>query len=191
VAIDAPDPADRDRVPPLDYRSPVPPDSKRSRHAWFYDTITAPSDPELRTWWAKRLSLRLALLLLFSAIAFYFGPNEVNFGKLTRPSPADFVQDVETRCVPVVRAMKEYQRDHGQWPKKMEDLAPGYLSSAEADGFVGDISKGHFFTFSKWEEAIEYDIAPGGERWIVSGGYVHGTIPVPPVTIDPTTRPSR
>src|SRR5947209_4349819 len=82
---------------------------------------------EATQWRQRRRAFFAVRCVLFAAIAFWFGPNLIMFGKLTWLSPADFVPAVQRDCVPVVRAMKAYERDHGHRPEELEELVPSYL----------------------------------------------------------------
>jgi len=42
-----------------------------------------------RSWKRRRVAFYLVLAVYFAAIAFYFGPNHLLFGKLTWITPAD------------------------------------------------------------------------------------------------------
>jgi len=143
-------------------------------------------DDEARRWRYRRYLLRLGLVALGMPIAFYFGPNWILFGKLTRLSVEDFVPIVQQEGVPIVRAMKEYERDTGRLPATLEDLQPRYLPA----GFGNHrcISNGYFHLGTRDHE-VEYEFKPGVEGWWVIGPFVSGAIPVPPVTIGPATRP--
>lgn len=143
--------------------------------------------PPNTQWHRRRLTYKAGLALLFAAIAFYFGPNVILFGKLTWISPADFVPTVERECMPVVSAMKAYRRDHGRLPDRIEDIVPDYLKSADRSVFVNG---GGFSAYSMDQHLIEYDFSPGAEGWRVIGPYTHGRIPAPPAPVGPTTSPS-
>ncbi len=54
------------------------------------------------------------------------------FGTIKRPRPTDFVLIVQRECVPVVRAIKEYKRDHSTLPETLNALVPHYLSASPA-----------------------------------------------------------
>src|SRR5688572_4286961 len=82
---------------------------------------------EAKRWHRRRLLYYAALVLLACPVAFYFGPNWFLFRKLTWITPADFAPVAQQECVPIVRAMKEYARDHGHLPATSDDLAPDYL----------------------------------------------------------------
>ena len=155
---------------PLDYRSPP---RKRVRR---------PETPEERAARHKRGLYRLGLFIfVFAPIAFYFGPHEILFHKLGRPTPGDFDAEVQSDCVPVVRAMKEYQRDYGSLPDDGNELVPKYLPKAIL--FRTNVANGQFMYFTSQEQMITYDFTPGGERWEISGPFVNGVIPMPPVVL--------
>ena len=145
-----------------------------------------PSDDAIeRAWRRRRVAWYVALGALFAAIAFYFGPNVIMFGKLAWLSPADFVPAAR-RCEPVVRAMKAYERDHGRRPDRAEDLVPAYLP--EGGDARARVEKGEFSGWTMFNHSIEYRFDAGGdEGWYVRGAYTNGRIPYPPVTIGPAT----
>jgi hypothetical protein len=163
---------DDPKLVPLDYRG------KR---------IPVPESLEAIRWRLRRIAFRAAVILLLTPITFYFGPNMILFGKLTWLTPADFVLTVQRDCVPTVRAMKEYQRDFGHLPEKMEDLVPKYLRAFPDGNQL--VTNGSFAQFEgPGHQMITYEFGPGREGWSVLGGYTRGPIPLPPVTIGPATR---
>ncbi len=174
---------DESRPPSLNYRGPEPlnyrgPPPRR---------IRVPEDAEAKRWRYGRLLFRVALVALGAEFAFDLGPNWFTFGQLTRPTPAYFVEIAETQGVPVVRAMKEYQRDTGRLPNGLGDLEPKYLPpDTWFRGFVGGA---HFALLTTANHWVIYDFTPGAEGWRVEGPIANGPIPLPPVTIGPATRP--
>ena len=152
-----------------------------------------PADEQfLKRWRRRRLAYNAGLGALFVAVASYVGPNLILFGQPTWITPAWFVPVVERACVPVVRAMKEYQRDHGRLPARGEELMPDYYPPdgpfrGQVEAFVQD---GKFEWWAMYNHMITYDFTPASEGWSVRGVYTEGPIPVPPVKIDPTTRPA-
>jgi hypothetical protein len=126
---------------------------------------------------------------LFTAVAFYFGPNWIMFDQLTRLGAADFVAETR-RFVPVVRAVKAFQRDHGRLPYgEFKELVPQYLAT---DEIPGDVEKnGTVYFFARDNHAVTYDLTPGREGWRVSGPFASGPIPAPLVTLRPTSQPAR
>lgn len=140
-----------------------------------------------RRWQVWRACYYAALAGLFGLIALYVGPNYILFGKPTWLTPADFVPEAERECVPVVRAVKEYQRDHGRLPESGRDLVPEYLP-AVAHGFT--VFNGEAWYNGRFNHAITYRFTPGPEAWSVTGVFVNGPLPLPPVTIGSSNRPS-
>jgi len=164
---------------PLDYRSPPPPLRK------------PPNDPESERWRNYRILFRIAIFLLIAPPTIYFGSNMFMFGKLTGLSAADFIPDVQNKAVPVVLAIKKYQRDTGQLPNQINDLQPKYLPYGYRIG--GDIQTWgtpHFTLYNTMDnQEIVYDFTPGAEGWSVKGHFVNGPIPLPPVVLPPSTQP--
>jgi hypothetical protein len=144
---------------------------------------TAPPTPESIRWRWYRIWYRLGLAVLFASVAFYFGPNEIMFGKLTRMIAADYVPIVQRDCIATVRAIKQYQQDTGNLPTSLNDLTPRYLPA----GPVGDsIVNGQYQHVDwRWHETITYDFTPGSEEWYVSGRFATGRIPLPAVKLGP------
>jgi hypothetical protein len=107
------------------------------------------------------------------------------------PTPADYVADVQQSCVPVVRAMKEFRRDNGRLPNDMNELIPKYLpdQSHQLVQLYGAWA-GKFEHYVQWHHRIWYDFTPGDEHWEISGSFVRGRIPLPPVAVGPATRPT-
>lgn len=171
--------------PKLDYAAP-PKKSYESELDKLVRRFTPPSDPELRRWWWRRLTYRAILFGLFALTAFYFGPNLIEFGKLTRPTAADFVPEVERGGVPLVKAVKLYRLDHGRFPKDESDLIPDYLP-AQIGGFMA--LDGIVIGFVGHSERVEYRCYPGEEGWWLSGPWLNGRLPLGLVTVDQSMRP--
>jgi hypothetical protein len=153
------------------------------------DFVKGLSAGRLRSkWFYYQLGYLFFLVLLFWVIGWQLGPNLFNFGKLTRPTPAEFVEQVEKDCVPIVRAMKEFERDRGRLPNDMRELVPKYLPS-DRDTYLLTVWNGGFRFRGKWDQAIIYDFTPGREGWYVFGGFTNGKIPLPPVKL-PATQPT-
>ena len=146
--------------------------------------IVPPLTIEEYRWRLKRILLRVAIALLLSPLAFYFGPNLLNFGKLTSLAPADFVPTANTYCVPVVIAIKQYQRDHRSMPtdSKLAELVPVYLRECPPGGYYYDQ---HYTHISMHLHRITYDFAT--DTWSIRGPFVNGTLPLPPVVLPPAT----
>jgi hypothetical protein len=145
---------------------------------------------EERLWIYRRILFRVGLYVLISPFALYFGPNLMMFGKLTRLSAADFVPYVERECVPTVRAIKEYQQDNCHLPDNVSDLVPKYLPVTPSA--TQSIENGQFRDWDNQQlnHEIHYNFIHGSEEWEVTGYFVNGPIPVPPVTIGPATLPA-
>jgi hypothetical protein len=146
----------------------------------------------LKRWRRRRAAYNGGLLTFFAVVAFYVGPNLILFGKPTWITPAYFVPTVERRCVPIVRAMKEFRRDHGRLPARGEELIPDYHPPDDPSVQYVAISvrDGKFEFWSEFHHVITYDFDPASEGWSVSGVYTRGRIPAPPVAIGPSTRPT-
>ena len=121
----------------------------------------------------------------FVTLAFWFGPNVILFGKLTRMTPNDFVPIVQKYCVPAVRAIKIYQRTNGRLPASLEELGPPY-SQDNGPGLhmIDSIHPYTYWDFGMYNHEISYDFHPGHEGWTVRGAFANGPIPAPAVTID-------
>jgi len=151
-----------------------------------------PTDEMKLTRWRRRRGAYYgALVVLFAVVAFYVGPNYILFGKPTWITPADFVPTVQQRCVPMVRAMKEFRRDHGRLPARGDELVPDYYPARKSavQGVESAVDDGQFRYWSMFNHTIRYDFNPASEGWLVSGPYTSGRIPAPPVAIGPATRP--
>ena len=148
--------------------------------------MTTPDPTPEINWLARNRLLKLGLFVWF-AVVVWFGPNYFLFGKLTRLNPDDFVPVVQKYCVPAVRAMKIYQRSHGQLPADNSDLGTAFdphkdggpgIHQIEANGYS-------YMTFGIYMgHMVEYDFTPGREGWSVSGAFANGPVPVPPVILD-------
>jgi hypothetical protein len=144
-------------------------------------------DRYLKRWRRRRAAYYGVLAVVFAAVAFFVGPNLLLFGKPTGLTPADFVPTVEERCVPIVRAMKEFQRDHGRLPDRGAELMPHYHPQEDpsVQYVSASVHRGRFDRWAAYNHNITYDFNPVTEGWYVSGAFAHGRIPLPPVKIDP------
>ena len=152
-----------------------------------------PADEQyLKRWRRRRLAYHACLTAFCAAVAFYVGPNLFMFGQPTWITPAWFVPVVEQQCVPVVRAMKEFQRDHGRLPARGEELIPDYHppDHPSVQRVAVSVRDGKFEWWSEYNHIIAYDFDPASEGWSVRGVYTRGRIPVSPVKINPATRPA-
>ena len=143
-----------------------------------------------RQWKQRRIAYYVVLAVLFCAVAFYLGPNRMLFGKWTWITPADFVKRAQRDGVPLVRAMKLYERDTGHLPNEIEQLIPNYLPE-KIPGVVNLGTDAEFSILTMYNHRITYDFNPKREGFYVNGVYTRGRIPLPPVQIDsaPTTHP--
>jgi hypothetical protein len=109
---------------------------------------------------------------------------------MTWLAPADFAPDVVQYCVPVVRAMKDYERLHGQRPESLAQLGPQFAAAHASDPGEHELKFGEYNFYyqtddARYYEYIHYQFTPGNEGWSVVGKLTEGPIPVPPVTADP------
>jgi hypothetical protein len=141
-----------------------------------------------RRWSKRRSLLNFGYVILFGIIAFWLGPIYFLWNVTPAPSqPSDYTELVLRHCEPIVRRMKEYERIHGSRPTDMSQFAPD-LYAAEANNV--SLTGGRFIYFVEYRQEIEYDFTPGNEHWKVTGPFVNGTIPVPPVQLKPLTKPT-
>ena len=142
----------------------------------------------IHQWGRQRILYRGFLVAVFCSITFYFGLNYFMFGKFTSLNPSDFISVVNKECLPIVRAMREYERDYGQRPDDLRKLVPKYLSEEP----MGDIRYGRYESIPWFlgHHGIAYDFDPAHEGWRVHGEYANGPIPLPPVPQLPSTRPA-
>ena len=90
--------------------------------------------------------------------------------------------------MPDVRAIKEYQRDHGALPADMDALVPAYLprNHFQSQRLYGE----EYRMFAKYNHMISYSFAPGREGWQIHGPFANGPVPVSPVVIGASTKPA-
>ena len=89
--------------------------------------------PEDRAWRLRRLGWYGFQLILFLAIVYRIGPNLVLFHSPFSPSPAEYVAFTND-YVPMIAAIKAYNRDFGKLPMGSFDLPPKY----KPRGFKGE-----------------------------------------------------
>ena len=152
-----------------------------------------PPSEEEEQWRRRRILFRLVVVLTLAPPILYFGSNYIVFGRLTHPGPDDFIPQIEAVDIPIVRAIKEYYRDHGQYPEEIKDLIPAYYHGPEP--FSCEIEQGPAYTyyihyFENWETDIIYPLEPAHGAWSAQGMLVSGPISLPPVTIAPATNPT-
>jgi hypothetical protein len=131
----------------------------------------------------------VGLLILVAPVFGFFARNVALFDRLGNSfTPDQFVQFAKGMESEVM-AIKEYQRDTGHLPQTLDDLVPTYIPRYSYH--PGEIHNGHFYCEIRdmLHQVISYDFTPGAEKWEVHGSYADGVIPLPPVTIGPTTEP--
>lgn len=165
------------------------------RGLWFVDALLIPRQSQLRGWWLRRLAYYAAIFVLFLTIGLYVGPNEFLFGRVLYPyhSAADYIPEITSQCVPLVRAVKQYQRDYGKLPDELYQVIPGYFPSYPLPARMW----GNQLYFQKGDHLICYDFNPASEGWSVMPSAVPGTtpgpgltVPAPLVSLGPSTRPA-
>lgn len=136
-------------------------------------------------WLEVRVLYRAGLVGLWAAIAFYFGPHWILFRKWTALTAADLVPDLEMDCVPLVRAVLEYQRDHGSLPPDEKALVPAYM--AEVPEFGAQYQGEECMYFDHYGDWIKVRFLGGPPEWEARGPFVKGVIPMPPIVLPPAT----
>src|ERR1043165_5324672 len=71
--------------------------------------------PEDRVWLGWRLMYYAAHVVLFLTIIYRAGPNLFLFHSMSSPTPGDYAKFTRT-YVPLIAAIKAYQRDYGALP---------------------------------------------------------------------------
>lgn len=144
----------------------------------------APFQEASPLWPVARWAFRAGLIVLFFLVT-RAGANYTLYGQFHAMTLADLVPVVQATCVPTVRAMKEYARDHGQWPAKIEDLVPAYLANRPLRGeCAGDT----YMYFGAHGMMIECRLRTNGDEWRVHGPGLSGEIPMDPIEVGPGTR---
>ena len=146
-----------------------------------------PMTASTNVWRWRRWLYHAGLVGLFVAVAFYFGPNRILFGRWTWITPADFVPIVRDRCEPVVRLMKEYRLKHGRLPTSNQEI--GRKDSWGPGEYAGSVSPRGYEYWGRYNHFITYDFTLGHERWLLRGRFARGPIPYPAVQLSATTQP--
>jgi hypothetical protein len=142
-----------------------------------------PYDAEFLRWRSIRSLYRVGLWIVIGVPVIAIVPNIMLFGQLTMLAPADFVHNAQTQSVPMVRAIKLYQRDTGQLPDDLSKLVPKYIASVP---WSQEMTGGQFMQFDlRYNHRIIYDFTPANEGWSVIGPFAKGPIPLPPVKLNP------
>ena len=171
---------------PLDYRTPRRPRYQRTPQDW--------------AWLRRRLLYYLAHVALFFAIISRLGPNLFLFKSPFSPSPAYYVRLTQP-FVPMIAAIKAYQRDHGQLPSDSDSLPEDYRPP-DWQGQEGEILHYGSITFpadvgtitcrADASTVVEYDFTPATEGWIIHAPRYDGRIkaPIVPAAPPPATHPA-
>jgi len=142
------------------------------------------STAEDRAWQARRFAWYTFQALLFLAIVYRAGPNLILFHSPFSPRPQDFVP-LTNQYVPIVAAIKAYQRDFGKLPFDSTDLPPQY-KPVGYNGQVGEIVYTTSITFQVQDSSVlEYEFSPLIEGWKIHSPRYDGRIPAPIVPAAP------
>ncbi len=151
--------------------------------------VPGPLPPE---WVSQRFLYRALITMLTCAVVFPVSLNLFRFGSLFSPTLADYVPDVEKDGVPVIKAMKAFERDNGRWPEDDTELVPKYLKASPTSKKYMIQAYGNRFTMIPWRGGkltITYDFTSGQEGWNIENYFVNGRIPSPPVPPAPASQP--
>jgi hypothetical protein len=143
--------------------------------------------------WLYRVGL-LALLCLVAYCADCF----LLFGKFHWISAQDYAPVIASRCMPIIRAIKLYERDEGQLPDEDKSLVPKYLKSVNGPpmwDYQYDERLCYFYDvgLANFPVDVVYRFDQGDEGWY-HRAYFSGTLvqlPFPPMAVPPATRPAR
>jgi hypothetical protein len=147
--------------------------------------------PEDRRWRLRRIAYYLGHVVLFGAIVYRAGPNMFLFHSPFSPPPQHYA-GLAKQYMPLVAAIKAYQRDFGKLPMDSFNLPPRYRPAGYTAG-EGAILGTNSITFGPIEySVIEYNFAQPGEGWTVYAPRYKGPIPAPLVlaTPSPASRPT-
>jgi hypothetical protein len=140
--------------------------------------------PAYRAKWLFYRGLYRLGLGAIVALFVYFVPTRMLFGQWTKPVAADFAPYVREQCVPVVRALLAYGRDHGHPIDSENDLVPKYLPDPLRYGMMVGVRGEVRFWTDFYNEYITYRPDDLGGVWMMRGAFVNGPVPVPIVHID-------
>lgn len=155
--------------------------------------------PEDGAWRLRRLGYYGSQLLLFFVIVCRLGPNLILFHSPFSPGPAGYVRYTKD-YIPIIAAIKAYNRDWGQLPLDSNDLPPAY-QPPNFQGDVGEILGTTSITFPVGAHGVlEYEFSPVQEGWYIHSPRYDGPLPAPIVvaapkpttqaTTQPTAQPS-
>ncbi len=136
-----------------------------------------------RGWRWRRIAYYLCQAGIFLAIALEFGPNVIMFHQVLRPGDA-YYSAMTTEFVPLIAAIKAYQRDFGSLPGDAYTLPPQYLPK-NYDGPNGEILQFTSITLQIDRCVLEYEFTPANEGWIMHSPRYEGRISAPLVQAAP------
>ena len=149
---------------------------------------------EDRSWLVRRLIYYAAHVLFLLAIVYRVGPNLFLFHSPLSPAPADYITFARD-YVPMIAALKAYQRDSGALPHSSDELPKEYRP-INFQGEEGQIMGSPTITFPiKGHSVLVYDFAPATEGWSIYAPRYYGRIPAgivqaaPSPATNPATRP--
>jgi hypothetical protein len=140
---------------------------------------------------ACRFLLAIILTAWFCVIGFWLGPHKILFGHFRAMKPGDFVPIAQQYCIPAVREIKIYQRDHGHLPTSARDMPAVFIAAKWTGRGHHDIAPNGMYLFCWFDgfhTEIDYDFTPGREAWSVHGPFVNGPLALPPVTLEPNAK---
>jgi len=130
---------------------------------------------EDRAWQIRRVAYYLGQVIVFFLIVYRAGPNLWLFHSPSSPPPSHYAE-LTKPYVPMIAAIKAYQRDRGRLPPHSE-LLPRSYRPVEYDAGEGMII-GTTITFGPVEHSVlAYDFSTFSEGWIVYAPRYKGPIP--------------
>lgn len=135
-------------------------------------------------WRLYRLAYYELHLLVFLVVGFKVGPNLFLFHRPFSPGLAGYVRYTDT-YVPIIAAIKAYNRDCGNLPLSSFELPPAYRprNFQGDDGYINDTTSITFFVGD--HGVLEYEFFPGKEGWYIHAPRYDGSLPAPIVAAAP------
>lgn len=137
-------------------------------------------------WFFRRLGYYLAHALVFFVIVKWIGPDLIIYCQFS--SSPDYYAKLSQPYMPMIAAIKAYQRDHRELPETTFDMPEKYQPTNWDNTLIGTILGASSVTFELRDQSavLEYEFTPESEGWIIHAPRCQKRLPLPIVPAAPS-----